>query len=204
VSGSAYKIAKDRAYHHGTMLISSQLSTLGDVLHVSKVRFTYHYMLAYISDCRDGVIGIYDNPRRRVDPLASKEFARIQSSCESRQIRASYGPSFPRKVSRRRARTSMPQGHFIILQLIAAPLSGPGAIRASGGCDKHTIHSRQHGRISCKVPHIRIADLIDSYSFFQEWDWAFGQTPEFTYSISRSFGWGNVVSQPTRGMRMMA
>lgn len=31
--------------------------------------------------------------------------------------------------------------------------------------------------------------------FFQEWDWAFGQTPEFTYSISRSFGWGNVVSQ---------
>jgi lipoate-protein ligase A len=38
VSGSAYKIAKDRAYHHGTMLISSQLSTLGDVLHVSRVR----------------------------------------------------------------------------------------------------------------------------------------------------------------------
>ncbi|KAI0303928.1 hypothetical protein BC826DRAFT_980470 [Russula brevipes] len=36
VSGSAYKIAKDRAYHHGTMLISSQLNTLGDVLHVSK------------------------------------------------------------------------------------------------------------------------------------------------------------------------
>jgi lipoate-protein ligase A len=45
VSGSAYKIAKDRAYHHGTMLISSQLSTLGDVLHVSKVRLVYHTML---------------------------------------------------------------------------------------------------------------------------------------------------------------
>lgn len=42
VSGSAYKIAKDRAYHHGTMLISSQLSTLGDVLHVSKVRLICH------------------------------------------------------------------------------------------------------------------------------------------------------------------
>jgi len=36
VSGSAYKIAKDRAYHHGTMLISSRLGTLGDVLHASK------------------------------------------------------------------------------------------------------------------------------------------------------------------------
>jgi lipoate-protein ligase A len=55
VSGSAYKIAKDRAYHHGTMLISSQLSTLGDVLHVSKVRFTYRCTLAYIPDRRDGV-----------------------------------------------------------------------------------------------------------------------------------------------------
>jgi len=46
VSGSAYKIAKDRAYHHGTMLISSQLGTLGDVLHASKVRLICRTMLA--------------------------------------------------------------------------------------------------------------------------------------------------------------
>jgi hypothetical protein len=123
VSGSAYKIAKDRAYHHGTMLISSQLSTLGDVLYVSKVWFSYyHYTLAYISDW---CVGIYDNPRRRVDPLASKEFARIQSYCNSRQICASYGPSLPRGVSRRRARTPVPQGHFIIFQLITAPSLWP-------------------------------------------------------------------------------
>jgi lipoate-protein ligase A len=46
VSGSAYKIAKDRAYHHGTMLISSRLGTLGDVLHTSKVRLICRTMLA--------------------------------------------------------------------------------------------------------------------------------------------------------------
>jgi lipoate-protein ligase A len=46
VSGSAYKIAKDRAYHHGTMLISSQLGTLGDVLHASKVRLICRTMVA--------------------------------------------------------------------------------------------------------------------------------------------------------------
>jgi hypothetical protein len=86
-----------------------------------KYGFTYyHYMLAYISDYRRWCIGIYDNPRCRVDPLASKESARIQSSCNSRQICASYGPSFPRRVSRRRARTPVPQDHFIILQLIIA------------------------------------------------------------------------------------
>ena len=32
VSGSAYKIVKDRAYHHGTMLISTRLDTLGELL----------------------------------------------------------------------------------------------------------------------------------------------------------------------------
>jgi lipoate-protein ligase A len=38
VSGSAYKIVNRRAYHHGTMLISTQLNTLGDLLHAkSKV-----------------------------------------------------------------------------------------------------------------------------------------------------------------------
>lgn len=33
VSGSAYKIISHRAYHHGTMLISSELSSLGKALH---------------------------------------------------------------------------------------------------------------------------------------------------------------------------
>ncbi|TFK66215.1 Lipoyltransferase and lipoate-protein ligase [Pluteus cervinus] len=36
VSGSAYKIVNKRAYHHGTMLISTQLDTLGDLLRTSK------------------------------------------------------------------------------------------------------------------------------------------------------------------------
>jgi lipoate-protein ligase A len=37
VSGSAYKIVNRRAYHHGTMLISSELGTLGKLLHSNKV-----------------------------------------------------------------------------------------------------------------------------------------------------------------------
>ena len=37
VSGSAYKIVNNRAYHHGTMLISTELHTLGDLLRTSKV-----------------------------------------------------------------------------------------------------------------------------------------------------------------------
>lgn len=37
VSGSAYKIVNNRAYHHGTMLISTRLDSLGDLLRVNKV-----------------------------------------------------------------------------------------------------------------------------------------------------------------------
>lgn len=37
-SGSAYKIVSGRAYHHGTMLITTKLETLGDLLRVNKVR----------------------------------------------------------------------------------------------------------------------------------------------------------------------
>ena len=41
VSGSAYKIIQHRAYHHGTMLISSSLGELGKALKTSSVgRFT--------------------------------------------------------------------------------------------------------------------------------------------------------------------
>ena len=37
VSGSAYKIVSQRAYHHGTMLISTRLDHLGDMLHPEEV-----------------------------------------------------------------------------------------------------------------------------------------------------------------------
>jgi len=34
---SAYKIVNNRAYHHGTMLISTRLDALGDLLRSNKV-----------------------------------------------------------------------------------------------------------------------------------------------------------------------
>ena len=37
LSGSAYKIVNNRAYHHGTMLISTQLDSLKGLLHTTKV-----------------------------------------------------------------------------------------------------------------------------------------------------------------------
>ena len=30
--------------------------------------------------------------------------------------------------------------------------------------------------------------------FLQSWDWSYGQTPEFEYTVTGSFVWGDVVS----------
>jgi len=38
------------------------------------------------------------------------------------------------------------------------------------------------------------AVLKTSQSTVQSWNWAYGQTPEFTYTVHKSFAWGTVVS----------
>jgi len=40
------------------------------------------------------------------------------------------------------------------------------------------------------------AILKMSRSTVQSWNWAYGQTPEFTYIIHNTFSWGTVVSLP--------
>ena len=48
VSGSAYKIVNKRAYHHGTMLISSRLDTLGDLLRTDKVGISLYSNVTWL------------------------------------------------------------------------------------------------------------------------------------------------------------
>lgn len=45
VSGSAYKIVNARAYHHGTMLITTRLTELSDILRPNKVKPLFHLFL---------------------------------------------------------------------------------------------------------------------------------------------------------------
>ncbi len=144
MSGSAYKIAKDRAYHHGTMLISSQLSTLGDVLHVSKVWFICHNTLVHMSDCCNG-------PQ---ESMITRGVASIRSPVKNLQefspavthdkfvramvqaFREEYHVEEPVRLS-----------HKVISLSFYSSLpfpSGPGAIHPSGGCHKHTTHPRKH------------------------------------------------------------
>lgn len=133
VSGSAYKIAKDRAYHHGTMLISSQLSTLGETLRVSK------------------------------ESMITRGVASVRSPVKN-------------------------------LQEFSPAVTHDDFVRAMVQAFRQEYHVEE------PVQYVQAEDAIDTPYIrdgmveMPEWDWAFGQTPEFTYSITRAFEWGNVTA----------
>lgn len=135
VSGSAYKIVKDRAYHHGTMLISSQLNTLGDVLHSTKASMVTKGVASVRSPVR--------NLNEFRPDVSHEDFV----DALTRAFREQYGVDKP-------------------------------------------VYTVQGDTNDMNVDEIRsgMAEL-------PSWDWAFGQTPEFTYSIRGQFAWGNVAAE---------
>ncbi|KAI0371535.1 Lipoyltransferase and lipoate-protein ligase [Pilatotrama ljubarskyi] len=134
VSGSAYKIVKDRAYHHGTMLISTQLNTLGELLRSNK------------------------------DTMETRGVASVRSPvCNLQQYHT--------EVS-----------HDKFVQAVV------DAFRREYGVDEevHTVHDTDGTQ---EIEYIRYGmDVLKT------WDWAFGQTPEFTYKIQNSFAWGSLAA----------
>jgi hypothetical protein len=76
VSGSAYKIVNKRAYHHGTMLISTKARhTWGFApFRQGKQGFIYS---SFIRQYNRGVLGYDDHQRRSIRSFASLQSAAI-------------------------------------------------------------------------------------------------------------------------------
>ncbi|KAJ7571801.1 hypothetical protein C8J56DRAFT_145925 [Mycena floridula] len=131
VSGSAYKIVNKRAYHHGTMLISTDLSTLGKLLHSDK------------------------------DTMITKGVASVRSPvCNIQKFDASAS-------------------HEAFVKAVTAEF------RREYGTDDsaHIITEADLNNVS----------YVDTgISELSSWTWAYGQTPEFTYTTDKDFGLGNV------------
>ncbi|KAH9855036.1 Lipoyltransferase and lipoate-protein ligase [Lenzites betulinus] len=130
VSGSAYKIVKDRAYHHGTMLISTRLDTLGELLRSNK------------------------------DTMETRGVASVRSPVCN-------------------------------LQQYHTDVSHEGFVHAM------VKAFREEYRVDEKVHAVHDADGLQNVEYIQRgmqelktWNWAFGQTPEFTYRIEKAFPWG--------------
>ncbi|KAK0499549.1 hypothetical protein EDD18DRAFT_1069191 [Armillaria luteobubalina] len=135
ISGSAYKIVKNRAYHHGTMLISTQLETLGELL------------------------------RSKKDSMLTKGVASVPSPvCNLRQHND--------KISHE--------------QFCEAAISEFRRV--------YDI-SEEVQRISENTDLVDLDDVHKGVTELSSWEWAYGQTPEFTYTKNVVFEWGNLAAK---------
>ncbi|KIL70419.1 hypothetical protein M378DRAFT_183922 [Amanita muscaria Koide BX008] len=138
ISGSAYRIINKRAYHHGTMLISTDLAELGDLL----------------------------RPTNK-DQMVTKGVASVPSPVCNLQ----------------RFNRSITHGSFTDAVV--------NEFCTSYGIDVNVPHCVVNGDEEAldSIEYVRkgIAEL-------STWDWAFGQTPEFSYTIDRSFPWGDATA----------
>jgi len=135
VSGSAYKIANNRAYHHGTMLISTRLDTLGDLLHTNK------------------------------EKMITKGVASIRSPvCNLVQ----YSPAM---------------SHDVFADAVINEFQKEYSI-------DETVHVVDENEGTAVIEYIR-----NGMDELPSWQWAYGQTPEFTYTVNDSFSWGNVTAE---------
>ncbi|RDB20159.1 Lipoate-protein ligase A [Hypsizygus marmoreus] len=137
MSRSAYKIVNKRAYHHGTMLISSQLDILGDLLRTNKDTM----VTKGVASVRSPVC----NLQRFSDAISHDNFM----NAVVHEFQKEYGlQSSPQMIDQTED-----------LEILDYIRKGMDELRAS----------------------------------LLSWDWAYGQTPEFTYMIENSFKWGNMM-----------
>ncbi|TEB32240.1 Lipoyltransferase and lipoate-protein ligase [Coprinellus micaceus] len=131
---SAYKIVNNRAYHHGTMLISTRLDTLGDLLRV-----------------------------KGKDRMVTKGVASVRSPvCNLQQ--------FNENVS-----------HQAFTNAVVAQFKRDYTIDEEPVLISDTEEElRDHAEIRRGMDEL------------PQWEWAFGQTPEFTYQVQQAFSWGQV------------
>ncbi|THH30343.1 hypothetical protein EUX98_g3852 [Antrodiella citrinella] len=135
VSGSAYKIVNNRAYHHGTMLISSDLGSLGRLL---KVENKDAIQTKGVESVRSPVT----NLRAYSDTVTHEAFV----SAVVRSFRLDYDIDVDEEVQYVEEDTSTINIEYV-----------------------------RHGMDELKT-----------------WDWAYGQTPEFTHAFDKTFSWGKV------------
>jgi len=135
VSGSAYKIVSKRAYHHGTMLISSRLDHLGNVL------------------------------RPEEKNIITKGVSSVRSPvCNLEQFNATIThEGFTSAVVQEFRREYQIDTKCCVVEDL-------------GGARD--------------IEYIRKGMLELS-----TWGWKFGQTPEFTHTLRRTFSWGDITAE---------
>ncbi|KAJ7068819.1 Lipoyltransferase and lipoate-protein ligase [Mycena amicta] len=169
VSGSAYKIVSKRAYHHGTMLLSSRLDMLGDLLHVDKPTMR----TAGVASLRAPVTNLHSLNQRATHNnfvhLMIEQFRRVYELGESP------------------FHTSLRETEFWMGKKVGTKKIPPAPTTEENGVFEPQIveEAAMQG----------VEDVRRGVEEMQSWDWLYGQTPQFTYTIERTFHWGAVTGE---------
>ncbi|KAF9179043.1 Biotin/lipoate A/B protein ligase [Haplosporangium sp. Z 767] len=146
--GSAFKLIQHRAYHHGTMLIDTDLSTLGQYLKVDRSSL----VTKGVASVRSPVTRLRESSFT-IDHLSFCEAVRTE---------------FLKRYSFDQWRQNFEGEPVIVDETLVDSIDGVKKIRDE----------------------------------MKTWDWMYGQTPEFTYRLEKTFPWGpvNVSISSKQGM----
>ncbi|KAG0254049.1 Biotin/lipoate A/B protein ligase [Mortierella polycephala] len=136
--GSAFKLIQQRAYHHGTMLIDTDLSTLGQYLKVDRSSL----VTKGVASVRSPVTRLRESSFT-IDHLSFCEAVRTE---------------FLKRYSIDQWRQNLEGEPVVVDEALVDSIDGVKKIRDE----------------------------------MKTWGWMYGQTPEFTYRLEKTFPWGSV------------
>lgn len=139
ISGSAFKLTADRAFHHGTLLLRTDLSRLGQYLTPDKEKFT------------------------------SKGVASVKS-------RVANLTEFNPEITHEGIKEAIMEEFFAVHG------------------DRVEPETLDHEEL------VRDPRLAEYYEKLKDWNWRFGNTPQFAHQMTRRFQWGRMeVHLDTKG-----
>lgn len=157
ISGSAYKLAKGRSYHHGTMLLNLRLDILGKLLLRDEAKVGVVDAMASVSSVKSKVTNL---------ELGNEEFVRIVSE----EFKRVYGTGVGLEDDTSDNTTdNASRDEFDTIELfglsdfVAAPQTRTLVIDEDA-----------------QLPDV----VLQTERELREWEWRFGATPKFTHQFT--------------------
>lgn len=181
VSGSAYKISRDKSYHHGTMLLNLKLDVLRQLLHRDSSKLGVVSTVAAVSSVKSPVTNLeissdefieavtdqFENSygvRTRSDQEKVGSIASGYNQTQSQTFSQDFGQNFSQNFAE--DADEIDQTELLGLGDFIEAFSPKS-------CPSFEIDA------SCELPQ----EILKTKDELMKWDWKFGSTPKFLHSL---------------------
>lgn len=176
VSGSAFKLTASKAFHHGTLLVNTDLDNLEYYLTPDREKLESKG----IASIRSRVVNLADiNPRVNHEELCDAIVSRFVSE---------YGGTAPAGGSAERR--NLAPGPALGNHLAPDPAAGHNG--PAGPTGRKDIAASPTVRVLTEEDAMREPSVRTAYEEYADWDWRIGKTPRFSVRYTTRFPWGSV------------